>query len=192
MSEEFKDQTNTDTCLYTPRSILTATFFGTPLAAGILLRKNFIKLGRIKAGKISLLSCIAFTLLIFITTLLIPDEIMSKIPGVLVSALYTSVVSLIITFFQKDDLVKHGKSGGSFYPAWRGLRTGVASLIIAFLLVFSAAVAYEFMIPSMSEEDINRYNAKMDSLQYNEGKALELYTYLDNNQYSQVFGVQGR
>ena len=37
--------------LYTQRAIGIATFFGGPLAAGILVRRNFINLGNEQYGK---------------------------------------------------------------------------------------------------------------------------------------------
>jgi hypothetical protein len=92
---------------YSQSAIGIATFFGGPLAAGVLVRRNYITLGNDQYGKHALSIGIIATLLIFGLLFSIPEHIIDKIPNFIFPAIYTAIISFVVEKFQGEDLKKH-------------------------------------------------------------------------------------
>jgi len=76
---------------YSQGAIAMATFFGGPLAAGILIRENYKKFNDAKNGNRALIIGIISTILLFGFIFLIPESIIEKIPSPVIPAVYTRV-----------------------------------------------------------------------------------------------------
>jgi len=61
------------------------------LAAGILIRRNSLKLGREHEGLRAVVLGILSTLLLFAIMMQIPEHIIDSIPGPLIPAIYTII-----------------------------------------------------------------------------------------------------
>ena len=81
--------------LYSQRAISIATYFGGPLAAGILARQNFINIGKDQLGKNALIVSIISTVLLFAGIFSVSEEIMDKVPNALIPLIYTGIIYLI-------------------------------------------------------------------------------------------------
>ena len=111
IAEEYK--------LYSATSIRIATFLGTPIAAGILIRKNYVMLGDEDKGKNALIISIIATLGLFVILYFIPESMMDRIPNVAIPLVYMAIVHYYVQTTLDAALKKHEVNGGGFYSGWR-------------------------------------------------------------------------
>ncbi len=159
--------------LYSQRAIAIATFFGGPLAAGVLIRRNSLNLGREKDGAIALIVGIITTILLFWGIFQIPEPIIDKIPNVIIPAIYTGIIYLIVEKIQGQKLREHKEERGVFYSAWRA--TGIGAICAAILLGGIFAGAYSFL----DDWDAEIYNIELEKFAKNEEEAMKIYTMPD-------------
>ncbi len=164
-----KDFTDVPLMVYSERSIGIATFMGTPVAAGFLIRRNFINLGNETYGKHTLFVSIAFTVIFFILMISIPEHIMDKIPNALFPAIYTLIVWFVVKRYQGEALDNHKKAGGRFYSAWKAAGVGLIASVVLVAMVF----AYVYV--STADFDSEKYDRKISVFSKNEEEALQLY-----------------
>jgi len=93
--------------LYSQKAIGIATFFGGPLAAGILVRRNYINLGKEVYGKHALSIGIISTFLLFVGIFSMPEHIMAKVPNTILPAIYTAIIYLVVEKLQGRELKEH-------------------------------------------------------------------------------------
>jgi len=168
-----KDFTDVPLMLYSERSINIATFLGTPVAAGFLIRRNFINLGNETYGKHTLFISIAFTIIFFILIILIPEHIIDKIPNALFPAIYTLIVWYVLKRYQGEALDNHKKAGGSFYSVWKATGIGFAASAVLVGMFFAYAFA------TTEDFDSDKYDRKISVFSKNEEEALRLYNIPD-------------
>jgi|GEM_PF-3959116 len=89
---------------YSQRGISIATFLGSPLAASYLIRNNYIQAGEDEKGKIALIVGVVFTLAVFASVILLPDEIHNKIPNTVIPLVYAAIVYALVERFQGPQL----------------------------------------------------------------------------------------
>jgi hypothetical protein len=126
--------------LYSQKAIGIATFFGGPLAAGYLVKKNYQSLGLESHGKKAFIIGIVSTLLLFAGVFSIPEHILDKIPNALIPAIYTGIIYLIVERLQGQDLKEPLENGRAFQSAWKAVGVGAISMLI--LLIFIATTAF--------------------------------------------------
>ena len=155
--------------LYTQRAIGIATFFGGPLAAGILVRRNFINLGNEQYGKHALSIGIISTILLFGGLFSIPEQVLDKIPSSILPAIYTIVIYLVVDKFQGKQLKEHKNINGAFYSAWKA--TGVG--FVCMLLIIAGIFGYAYTLGD--DFDTERYDKGLSEFFKNEEIALGLF-----------------
>jgi hypothetical protein len=163
---------------YSQRAITIATYFGGPLAAGYLVKKNYDTLEQPDNAKKSLAIGIISTLFLFAGLFSIPEEIIDNIPNVLIPAIYTGIIYLIIEKIQGETLKKHKESGGEFYSGWKAAGVGAVSmLIIAAVIVISAFIAGDL---SNTQADFNsaKYDSEIEKFVDNENEAMSVFDVL--------------
>jgi len=138
--------------LYSLVAINIATFFGGPLAAGILVRQNFINLGKELAGRNALIIGIVSTVLLFVGIFSIPEEIIDRIPNVLIPTVYAAIIYFIVEKYQGQDLTEHKESNSPFYSGWRAAGIGGACTVVMVVGI----LAYVFLLPG--DFDFRRYD----------------------------------
>jgi len=124
---------------YSQRAITIATYFGGPLAAGYLVRQNFINLGKKDYGKYALIIGIISTMLIIASVMAIPEHITDMIPRALIPAVYTLIIYFVIEKLIGKELNEHKKNNGEFYSAWKATGIGAICLVILFVCLFGFA-----------------------------------------------------
>lgn len=107
---------NGDLKLYSKKAIGIATFIGGPLAAGYMMRQNYINLNNFRDGNRALTIGIVTTILLFAALFALPEEIMNKIPNYILPAIYTGIVYLIVERLQGFALNQHEEAGRNFIP----------------------------------------------------------------------------
>jgi len=155
--------------LYSHRSIGIATFLGSPAAGAILIRQNFISLGKEKAGMYALVLGIVVTVGMFILLFMLPDEISSKIPNMALPALYTGLTYALVEKFQGKEIKAHKEQNGKFYSAWRAAGIGFACMVVIFAAVFC------FVLYQQPSFDAELYDKRAAQLSQNEAQALQLF-----------------
>jgi hypothetical protein len=166
--------------LYSSKAIAIATYFGGPLAAGVLMRRNFINLGKDDYARQSLMISIIATLLMFVGLLSIPEQMIDKIPRYVIPAVYTAIVYWIVYRLQGADLEKHRKINGLFYSGWKAAGVGVACLAV----LLAGLVFYVLLAPD--ESDNAKFDARIQEIQKNEKEAYELFALLENGTIEQA------
>ena len=166
--------------LYSQRAIAIATYFGGPLAAGFLIRKNSLNLGREKEGLTALIVGIISTIVLFWGVFQIPEPIIDKIPNVLIPAIYTGIIYLIVEKLHGQILKKHKEEKNDFYSNWRA--TGIG--LICAVVLFGGIFAYAYYTPE--DWDIETYNSELRNFNSNESEAMKLFDMLNHNSKYEV------
>jgi hypothetical protein len=162
---------NEDLKFYSIKSISIATFFGGPIAAAILMRRNFLNLNEDQKALNSLFIGIISTILLFAAIFMIPEPVWDKIPGTILPAIYTGIIFLIADRTQGQTLKMHKENKGSFFSAWRATGIGLLFTLLMFVGIFGITFAtdtgYEF--------DARLYDSKIEQFVRNEENALAVF-----------------
>jgi tetratricopeptide (TPR) repeat protein len=128
--------------LHPVRGVVWATFWGTPVAAGIVLARNYSRLGMKTAARNATLGGIAVTVGLFGLLFAIPEGILDRIPGAALAIPQLVIASVVAKELQKDLLDEHVAKGGAIASVWRSIGIGLlclpvtagALLVVALLL----------------------------------------------------------
>ena len=151
--------------LYSLWSVVAATILGTPLAAGILVRKNFLNLGRKKEGVIALIIGIITTIILIV--LPIEDTaLLSLIPFI-----NGGITYLIVKKMYGKILKTHKEEGGEFYSHGKAvgiaLICGVIAIVGIFAYYYFTDKDSDFNIFNSNPEEFNGYNSYGKSKTFN-------------------------
>jgi len=162
-----------DNRLYSQAAIAIATYLGGPIAAGALMRRNFINLGQEQWGKHAFFFGFVATVLIFLGIFLLPDAVIDKIPDALIPAIYTGIVFLFVKRIQGPKLKDHKESNGPFFSKWRA--AGIGSLYMLGLL----AVIFAFAFWGPEDFDSKSYDQGISEFIQNEEDSMEVFYLLE-------------
>lgn len=165
---------------YSQRAISIATFFGGPLAAGILVRRNYINLGKDLYGKYALSIGIVSTLLLFTVIFTTPEHLIDKIPNSVIPAIYTLIIFLLVDKLQGRELKDHKENNGTFYSAWKA--TGVG--FVCMLVIAVCIMGYIYSIGD--DFDTKEYDNALGEIQQNEEVALQLFNLSEDASIHQI------
>lgn len=171
---------------YSQKAIGIATYFGGPLAAGYLMKKNYEKLGEEGNAKKALVIGIISTVFLLFCIFLIPEDFNSKIANFIIPAIYTAIIYLIVEKKLGKILRKHKESGGEFYSGWNAALVGfISSVIIIVGVVVSGFIAGDF---ANVESDFNtqKYQQQISKFVSNEEKALKVFNLLNSNDIEKI------
>lgn len=167
---------------YSQRAITIATYFGGPLAAGFLVKKNFETLEQPGRAKRSLFIGIISTIVIFAGIFSVPESIIDKIPQMLIPMVYTGIIYLIVEKLQGDVLRQHKESGGEFYSGWRAALVG----FIAMVILIGAIAVSAFIAGDLSKEvadfDTKAYDNEVAKFVVNEKNALIVFSVIETKE----------
>jgi hypothetical protein len=170
------------TQLFSQRAIGIATFLGGPLAASILVRRNYINLGKEDYGMFALVIGVLSTVLLFSTIFFVPEEVMDKIPNAVIPAIYTAIIYLIVEKLQGKELSFHKENNGAFYSAWKAAGIGGICLFILAAVIISIVYLRE------SNFDTERYDKGLAEIQKNETAALKLFDLPETTPKDELIG----
>lgn len=173
MIEEIVNATE-NTKLYKSKHIGIATFLGGPLAAGYLMYENFKALQRPISARNAIIIGSVSTIILFVTLFSIPEDIIDKIPSIIIPSVYTAIIYYLVQKYQGDTLEKHEKNNNPFFSIWRAIGIGLISLII----IAACSFAYLFLITD--NEAYEKYDAEMKAFYENEENALKFYDNIEN------------
>jgi len=159
--------------LYSQKAIGIATFFGGPMAAGYLVKKNYQSLGQESHAKKAFLIGIVSTLLLFAGIFSIPESIIDKIPNAIIPAIYTGIIYLIVEKLQGQNLKEHLEYGRVFYSAWRAAGIGAISMMILLLSIVTTAFIASDLSKTEPNSDIATTDIEFDSFFDNKEAAVK-------------------
>ena len=159
---------------YSQRAISITTYFGGPLAAGILIRENYKSLDNEKYGINALIIGIVSTILIFAVIFSVPENIIDKIPEALIPLIYTGIIYLIVEKIQGKELKSHKENNGEFYSGWKAARIGAISLVIILAGIFSVAFIAGDLSKTEPGFDTALYNKEINTFFKNETSSLKV------------------
>lgn len=165
---------------YSLKGIGIATYIGSPLAASILIRKNFLELGEDRKAKTALIIGIASTILIFAGIYLLPETIIDKIPNFIIPAIYSFVIYFLAEKQLGEQLKQYQEHGNEFFSNWRAAGIG----LLCALIIFIPLIGYEFILANDPVHD--EYAQKFEKFSKNETASFEFYKHLDTSSPNQL------
>ena len=177
--QENKNPTK-DLTLYSQRSIGITTFIGGPLAAAYLIRANYLQLNEPDKGKQVLIYGVIVTFILLGGIFLIPENIIDKIPGFIIPAVYTGFILLYLERIQGTLLAQHKNLGNAFQSGWKAAGIGFISLLI----ISIAIIAFIFLSPS-GKASIT-YDENIALFSENEEQTLSFYDHIESKNDKQL------
>lgn len=157
---------------FSQRAIGIATFLGGPLAAGYLVRENYLALNKSDEAQKAFLYGLLATVAVFGFIFMMPESIMEKVPNQIIPIIYTAIIYYIVDYTQGDILKLHKELGNEFYSGWKAARVGFVSLLLLFTVIFGYVFLFE------NDKNLEVYDTKMEVFSKNETESLEFYKYL--------------
>lgn len=115
-------------------AIQIATFLGGPLIAGYLIAENFKHLGEPQKIRKTWL----WTILSFISLIIIAAFMPAAVPNVVFAALYTGATYFIVKKYQSAQIQAHREAGGYMYKTSRTVVTGIIGALFLFAIIVAA------------------------------------------------------
>lgn len=159
--------------LYSQRAISIATFLGGPLAAGYLVRENYLELNKPDEAKKAFIYGLLTTVAVFGFIFIMPESIMEKVPNQIIPLIYTAIIYYVVEQTQGEILKLHKELGNEFYSGWKAARIGFVSLLLLITLIFGYFFLFE------NEGNLLEYDKKMELYSKNETASLEFYSFLE-------------
>lgn len=161
---------------YSQRAIAIATYFGGPLAAGYLVKKNYETLGQPGNARKSLIIGIIATILLLTGIFSLPKGTIDKIPNALFPLVYTGIIYLLVEKFQGKSLKNHKEAGGVFYSGWKAAGIGAIAMLVLLLgIALTAFIAGDLSNARLGFNTAT-YDKKVAKFVENENKALAVYS----------------
>ena len=122
-------------------SVVLATFFGTPIAGGIVMAVNFFRLGRSQAAGVTIFCSVLVTIGVILAAFMLPElgptgNLVYVVPQLILAG-------VIANAFQGEEIQQHIRQGGRVVSAWIAFLIGLATLPFAVVLMFGLA----FLLP---------------------------------------------
>ena len=135
-----------------------------------LLGINYARMGRRKEGYLSFLICLIATVLLFLVLIQIPEEIMDRIPNVLIPTFYGVLCWSIVERLQGREIRLVLEASGKKASVWRTAGWGLLSMVLALAGIFG----YAFSLPphDLYEFEGEKYTFGLEnihSIYYSEG-----------------------
>jgi hypothetical protein len=161
---------------YSQRAITIATFFGGPLAAGYLVKKNFETLEQPGNGNKALIIGIVSTIFVFAGIFSIPEPVIDKIPRTLIPLIYTGIIYWIVDRIHGEILKLHKDSGGEFYSGWKAAGIGAIALLILIAGIALVAFIAGDLSKTQSDFDSVAYDKEVAKFVENENEAIAVFS----------------
>lgn len=148
-----------DLKFYSQKAIGLATFLGGPMAAGYLIRENYLNLEEEENGKKALIIGILSTIFLFVGIFSIPESFIENFPSQLLPGIYTVIIYFIVDKIHGKILKQHKIEGNEFHSKWKAAGIGIVSMFIIIAGLLGAAfLSYDDKLYEKYEEDMNLFD----------------------------------
>jgi len=127
--------------LHPVKGVVWAAFWGSPLAAGIIMAINYHRLGKADAARNAVAIAAIATVALFAGIFAIPEEI--NVPSFVFIAAQLAVVQAIANALQGDLIRRHAEQGGALASPWPSVGVGLLCLPLVLGSVFGAVFLLE-------------------------------------------------
>jgi hypothetical protein len=127
--------------LHPVRGAVWAAFWGSPIAAGIVMAINYSRMGRTTAARVMVLAAIAATVALVGLVFAIPEDVHIPTAAFLVPQLLA--VYAIANALQGDRIRSHAAQGGTVASAWPSVGIGLLCLPFVLGAIFGTALLLE-------------------------------------------------
>lgn len=168
--------------LYSDKSISLGAFLGGPLAAAILLRRNFLNLKNEKAALYAVIIGTLATLVIIGVAFAFPTDEYDTLLRVLIPAFTVGLSALITEKTMGKQIARQKEVENGFYSSWKA--AGVALVTLVILLGCLLAVAFYEEV--QNSEVFSKLEKLEEEFSENENRALKLNSILENEEYYKI------
>lgn len=130
--------------VFTLRSITIATFLGGPLAAGVLIYRNFVCFGRRKAAYATLALGLFLIISAVFVLMTIPEKLDSIYIKMVIPAFYTTAVALFAKKYQGHLIEEHLKKGFDKAAWWLTPLFSAAMLATVVVIYYASMLSLPF------------------------------------------------
>ena len=180
---------------YTEKQIYASTFFGGPIPPGILIYKNFKRIGDDRKASLTLLLTFLFTFVLFYSLMHLPEEISDKLPNILFTSLYTGIIYIVYNRCFANKFNSRIVGSENKMSNWNVTGLTIVGLLINLIIIF----AFAFSEPAFPGEKIEygelKHELFYDVGDFNEqdittiGEVLTDFEYF-NNKFQQAVRVE--
>lgn len=143
------------------------------MAAGYLIRENYLSLNKPEEGKKSLWIGIVSTIALLTLAFMLPESFADSTSNKLIPAIYTGIAMLISAKIHGSILNKHKENGNEFYSRWHALATGIVSALILIVGIFG------YIYLTDGGEELEKYEIALTEFSKNETESLAFYDHLN-------------
>lgn len=130
--------------LFSEKQVDISALLAGPIPPGILIFKNYLRLGKEKAAYFSLATTLVFTVIFFYMLLQIPDAILDKIPNFVFTAFYGLLVFLFFRKFMVDDVQKAFDCGFEKASNWSVTGLTIIGFVLNLAIIFGLSLNQPF------------------------------------------------
>jgi hypothetical protein len=131
--------------LYSAGSIALATFFGSPVAGGVLMAINYRRLGRLAAAVHAVVWTFLFTAALITVALMLPDDV--HIPNSAFVVPQIVAMYFVAASLQGPDVAEHEGRGGLRASAWGAAGIGILVGVVIAAIIFGAVFGVLMLSP---------------------------------------------
>ncbi len=136
MTNEMLGEAKTLKKYYDTWSIFGWAYLGWPLVVTYFLAENFKTIWEPEKVKSTYIVWIVFTILLFVSLSLLPENILDAIPSYLIPTLYCAIAQWIFWAYQKKKIDELKNNGHSHNSTWKVLWVALIWLIITLIPIF--------------------------------------------------------
>ncbi len=129
------------TKFFTEKQIYASTLFGGPIPPGILIYKNFKRIGDDRKANLTLMLTLLFTVTLFYGLMQLPEQITDKLPNVLFTTLYTGLVYFIYHNYLAEYINDKINDSENKSSNWNVTGITVIGLVINLIIIIIFASA---------------------------------------------------
>lgn len=149
---------------FTETQTNVATFIGGPMAGGILIYRNFLKLERKTEANIALSLTFLLTLSLVTFVFNIPEKLYDKIPAMAYSSIYTLISAFVFRRFLMTDVKQKLEDGAKKSSLWIVASFTILGLIINLIIL----IAVGFNQPPFEGEKLS-FGVAANEVYYDKG-----------------------
>jgi len=153
--------------LHPVRGVVWAAFWGTPVAAGIVMAINYSRLGKKTAALLAVAIAVVATLALIAVLAVIPEDL--NIPNFVFIVPQLIAVYLIANALQGDLIRSHAGRGGAVASAWASVGVGLLCLVLGLGAIVGIGLGIAYLLEPYSGEVVEFGNDEV----YYSGEATE-------------------
>lgn len=135
---------------YSEKQIYVSTFLGGPIPPGLLIYRNFKNMGEGRKAITALMLTFVFTILLFFTLFQLPEQIIDKVPSLVINSFYTLIVYLVYHYYFAKTINPKIEDPNNSFSNWRVAGITFAGIVINLILILGMGM----MVPDFPGDKV--------------------------------------